>query len=87
MADVNVKKTILKPCPFCGGEVSISLTGKGTINWVYVTRGLSKTKKNCDCRLFMESEKYFIDHPESKKMAETAFNNLVEAWNRRATDG
>lgn len=82
MADVK-----LKPCPFCGGEVSISLTGKGTINWVYVTRGHSKTKKNCDCRLFMESEQYFIDHPESKKMAETAFKDLVEAWNRRATDG
>ena len=80
-------KTTLKPCPFCGGEVSISLTGQGTINWVYVTRGHSKTKKNCDCRLFMQSEQYFIDRTDSKEVAQTAFKDLVEAWNRRATDG
>ena len=74
----------LKPCPFCGGEVSMALTGHGTTNWVFITRGNSKTKKNCKCRLFMESDRYFIDCMDSKEAATRARNELTEAWNRRA---
>ena len=77
--------TELKPCPFCGGEVGMSLTGCGMINWVFITRGNSKTKKNCKCRLFMESERYdivAISFEEKKKIRQ----DLAEAWNRRAGD-
>lgn len=76
----------LKPCPFCGGEVSMALTGCGAINWVFITRGNSKTKKNCTCRLFMESNRYFIDCMDSKEAAENARKDLAEAWNRRANE-
>ena len=51
----------LKPCPFCGGEVDIALTGYKTEQWLFVTRGHSTKEKNCKCRLFMESEKYSIE--------------------------
>lgn len=76
----------LKPCPFCGGEVSMSLTGCGSTNWLFITRGNSKTKKNCGCRLFMESDRYFIGCMDSKEAAENAKKSLAEAWNRRAGD-
>ena len=74
----------LKPCPFCGGEVSMALTGSGSINWLFITRGNSKTKKNCSCRLFMESDQYVIGCMDSKEAAENAKKNLTKAWNRRA---
>lgn len=77
----------LKPCPFCGGEVSMALTGHDTTNWMFITRGHSKTKKNCSCRLFMESDRYFIGCMDSKEAAENAEKDLAEAWNRRANDG
>ena len=76
----------LKPCPFCGGEVSMALTGCGTTNWVFITRGNSKTKKNCKCRLFMESDRYFIGCMDSKEAAENARKDLAEAWNTRVVD-
>lgn len=79
-----MEETILKPCPFCGGEVGIALTGNQSTNWLFITRGHSKTKKNCDCRLFMESDRYFVNCMDSKEAAENAMNDLVEAWNRRA---
>lgn len=73
----------LKPCPFCGGEVSLALTGQGSTNWLFVTRGHSKHKKNCTCRLFMESDRYFIGCADSKEAAQRAKTDLIEAWNRR----
>lgn len=78
-----MKAVKLKPCPFCGGEVMIAQKGYGKERCFYITRGISKTKKNCKCRLFMESEPYFVDacFPTDKIR-----NNLVEAWNRRVTD-
>lgn len=77
----------LKPCPFCGGEVSMALTGQGSINWLFITRGNSMTKKNCSCRLKMESDRYFIGCIDSKEAAENAKKDLADAWNRRAEDG
>jgi hypothetical protein len=77
----------LKPCPFCGGEVSIGLTGHGNTNWFFVTRGYSKTKKNCKCRLFMESDRYFLGCLDTKEAKERVMKDLIEAWNRRAGDG
>ena len=76
----------LKPCPFCGREVSIALTGQGVVNWLFVTRGHSKTNKNCKCRVFMESERFCIDYDNVELEREKAMHDLIEAWNRRAND-
>lgn len=76
----------LKPCPFCGGEVTLALTGAGNTNWFFITRGTSKNAKNCDCRLFLESDRYFLGCLDSKAAAERAKNDLVDAWNRRAAN-
>jgi hypothetical protein len=75
----------LKPCPFCGGEVSMALTGCGSINWVFITRGNSEIKKNCKCRLFMESERYAISTVEHEEK-ERIMSDLAAAWNRRVGD-
>lgn len=64
----------------------MGLTGQGSVNWMFITRGLSKTEKNCKCRLFMESERYFIGCIDSEEAAKNARKDLVEAWNRRAND-
>lgn len=72
----------LKPCPFCGGEVNIALTGYKAENCFFITRGISKTKKNCKCRLFMESEPY--QKGDGKEVVENVKIDLVKAWNRRA---
>lgn len=76
----------LKPCPFCGGEVSIALTGCVTTNWFFITRGHSKDKPNCKCRVFMNSERYFIDCMDTKEAQERARKDLIKAWNTRAGD-
>ena len=75
----------LRNCPLCGGEVSMVLTGCGTLNWLFITRGTSQTKKNCECRLFMESERYDFSttsFEERQKIKE----DLAKAWNRRVGD-
>lgn len=73
----------LSPCPFCGGEVSLALTGSGNTNWFFITRGCSKIKKNCDCRLFMESDRFFLGCLDTRIAAERAKTDLINAWNRR----
>ena len=77
----------LKPCPFCGGEVTIALTGSQLYNWLFVTRGHSATKKNCKCRLFMESERYSIEDGFPEETYKKVKSDLVSAWNRRVNDG
>ncbi len=72
----------LKPCPFCGGSVSIAESGDDYIMWWFITRGTGN--KACGCRLFMESECVRCDDFELK--AEMR-KNLIEAWNRRTEDG
>lgn len=74
----------LKPCPFCGGEVSMALTGHASQNWFFITRGHSKDKPNCKCRVFMNSERYFIDCMDVKEAQERAQKDLIKAWNTRA---
>ena len=68
----------LKPCPFCGGAVRLRQSGYRFGPWI-ITRGAYKSKRNCDCRLWMESELFYSDG-EKEKAA------LVEAWNRRVKD-
>lgn len=71
------KKNELKPCPFCGGKVSISISGDGDDFWWMITRGNGKDK--CKCRVFMESEKFYGVGREEKKA-------LIDKWNRRANN-
>ena len=71
----------LKPCPFCGGTVSIAETGDSITRWYFITRGNSKRKANCRCRVFMESEEFV---PYSDGFGKIAKKMLIEAWNRRA---
>ena len=73
----------LKPCPFCGGEVTIAVTGYKSENCFFVTRGHSKTRKNCKCRVFMESEPYERGDDD---LREKVRSDLADAWNRRAND-
>lgn len=77
------KSSDLKPCPFCGGEVKIAIKGYGKEKCMFITRGISRTKRNCKCRVFMEGEPYRTDEGCS---LEKIRNDLVEAWNRRAND-
>ena len=48
---------------------------------MFITRGISKTKKNCTCRLFMESEAYCTG--DDAAATNRIRNDLVKAWNRR----
>ena len=68
--------TKLKPCPFCGKEVSIADMG----GFWTVTRGTEEST-SCQCRVFMESDLYH--DMESKKKTK---DNLIKSWNRRAED-
>ena len=74
----------LRPCPFCGGEVSIAEKAYIKGGCMFITRGISGTKKNCKCRVFMESEPYLKKDCEAKDKAR---NDLVEAWNKRVSGG
>ena len=73
--------TELKPCPFCGGEVSLAETGDSITRWYIITRGNHKRKINCNCRVFMESDEFV---PYSDSFREIAKKMLIKAWNRRA---
>lgn len=74
----------LKPCPFCGGTVSISLHGTRISEyWWSINRGLND-QTNCTCRLFMESDKFDYFNAERK---EEAKKRLIEGWNTRKHDG
>ena len=72
----------LKPCPFCGGEVSLSKASDGTTLWWFVGRG--RGHRPCRCRLFMESDSFVPTTPQEEKQLIKA--RLIEAWNRRAAD-
>ena len=69
----------LKSCPFCGGKVAIALGGDDAYQWYFVTRGNGENK--CDCRLFMESERFYKDDDEETKAK--AKSDLIKRWNRR----
>ena len=69
----------LKPCPFCGGEVTIAETGADTKKRMYISRAHGENK--CSCRILMESGEYWFGCPEKDK--ERIRANLIEAWNKR----
>lgn len=69
----------LKPCPFCGGEVTIAEGGYRQTRWMYVTRGNKENR--CNCYVIMESKTYDFDSSEMEKAKIKA--DLIEAWNKR----
>ena len=73
----------LKPCPFCGGAVEISLAWHEDSLWWFVTRGIGE--KRCECRVFFESDDFAIWDDEDYKLKKR--QDLINAWNRRAEDG
>ena len=69
----------LKPCPFCGGSVSIATIDDDKEMWYLITRGTDENK--CTCRVFFESDTFFDDDPHIIKQSRKA--KLIENWNRR----
>ncbi len=71
----------LAKCPFCGKRVSIARMSDGDEHWFYV-HGVYKDDKHCQCRVFMESEKFRDGATDGEIKAIRA--ELAEKWNRRA---
>lgn len=69
----------LRECPFCGGEVTVALGGDEERGFYFITRGIKENR--CDCRVFMESERFY--HDEDKEVKEKAKIDLIKRWNRR----
>ena len=67
------------PCPKCGADVSVSLTGWQLKNWFVL-------KPKCKCFPKMESKSYWIDDDKHISNAEEAYREMTEAWNRRANE-
>lgn len=59
----------LKPCPFCGGEVTIAESSYRQTRWMYVTRGNKENR--CNCHVFMESKTYYFDSSTRKESKPT----------------
>lgn len=55
----------LKPCPFCGGEVTVAEGSYRQTRWMYVTRGNKENR--CNCHVFMESKTYYFDSSEKTR--------------------
>ena len=65
--------TELKPCPFCGGEVSLKDMG-------YFWMISRSNKSSCKCRVFLESRAFTRDNLGAMERAK---ERLIEKWNRR----
>lgn len=68
--------TELKPCPFCGGKVTIASYG----NYLSIIASGNEPNVSCGCRLFMESE-LFDENDILAKQREK--EKLIEKWNKR----
>lgn len=66
----------LKPCPFCGENVSIALIGDFESCYWSVHHFSHKSK----CRTFMESEKFDSYDDEAKSLEK---ERLIRRWNQR----
>ena len=76
----------LKPCPLCGGKVSIARTDNGVgERWWFITRGTTYNTTRCPCRLFLESEKFTCGWNDDYSLECRA--KLIDRWNTRAELG
>lgn len=72
----------LKPCPFCGGKVSIGrITAglPGDFVELWNIHG-GPNEGECNCRMFMESNIFWPDENDGAKEKE----ELIQKWNTRA---
>lgn len=63
----------LKPCPFCGGEVSLKDMGY----FLMISRA---NRSSCKCGVFLESRAFTRDNLGAMERAK---DRLIEKWNRR----
>lgn len=71
----------LKPCPFCGGTVSVYVISGNDFDLQYIIAA-NNSENRCTCGVFMESDSGFISaSPKYYKLA--LKNHLIEKWNRR----
>ena len=81
---MEIKPFSLKPCPFCGSEVSIDINPLWS---EFPTRGYpgcydySIRCKQCGCTL------YYPNNDSVYRSEEEAMANVVVAWNRREENG
>lgn len=69
------EKISLEPCPFCGGEVTLSAVTGSYLYW----------SVNCDsCNIKMESRTN-KNWPGSECLSSERRDKLVSAWNTRLT--
>lgn len=71
--------TELKPCPFCGGKVTIA---DYDYCWSIIASG-NEPNVSCGCRLFMESESFAKNDILAKQRAK---EKLIKKWNRRVSE-
>lgn len=67
-------------CPFCGKRVSINSMSDEDEHWFYIHSD-RRRKDHCECRVFMESEKFTDGATDDEIKA--IRRDLIEKWNRR----
>lgn len=73
-----MKNKELLPCPFCGGEVGIRLTGDTELWWLISNR---KIDNKTVCRVFMESDIFPAEELMTTGLEEK--DKLIARWNTR----
>lgn len=76
-----MNETKLKPCPFCGSEAVTEINRDERCFGIYCSRCPAEIKLTfCELEL---GDGSVVSFDETAR----AMDELVEAWNRRATDG
>lgn len=77
---MDIKDAKLKPCPLCGGEVSVASGSDSGEMYYMITRGTSKENR-CTCRLLLESGRFPMYASEERRSSE--LKCLISKWNSR----
>ena len=74
----------LKPCPFCGGEASITQTSKGYCSGEFS----AGYEVGCSsCRIRFRGTSYFVIKNGTPVVSVDGYKECIAAWNRRVSDG